>query len=84
MADFVMRKQGSKTGTKGERRVKRLAPEQIDAGAWALSVSGSAHHFFIDGLSVCGRRPGGVRPESTARILCPECYASAGRPLAHD
>lgn len=80
MADFTIKKRDAKTGNKKERVVARLSAAQVDAGRWTRGAGGSAHHFFIDGLSVCGRRQTFTRlPEGPVRLLCPDCYAAVNR-----
>ena len=83
MADFAIKKRDAKTGNKKERLVVRLSAEQVRAGDWTRGAGGAAHHFFIDGVSVCGRRlvfEG--RPDGPVRRLCPDCYAAVHRATA--
>ena len=78
--EFAIKKRDAKTGNKRERVVVKLSAEQVRAGAWTRGAGGSAHHFFIDGTSVCGRPQTftGLR-ESGIRKLCPECFAAVNR-----
>jgi hypothetical protein len=60
--------------------VAKLSTEQARAGQWARGTGGLAHHFFIDGMSVCGQPQvfTGLR-ENSVRKLCPECFAAVNR-----
>ena len=80
MASFEIKKRDAKTGNKRERVVAKLTPEQVRAGRWTQGAGGSAHHFFIEGLSVCGR-PLIFENEkpSLVRKLCADCYAAVNR-----
>ncbi len=80
IVDFGIKKRDAKTGSKRERTVAALSMAQVRAGEWARGAGGSAHHFFIDGTSVCGRPRvlGGLR-ENSVRKLCPDCFAAVNR-----
>lgn len=84
MADFSIRRRDSKTGNKKERSVRRLSAEELSSGVWGRSVSGSAHHFFVNGQSICGRRSSTDGREVAIRPLCAECFASVGRGVSHE
>lgn len=78
--DFTIKKRDAKTGNKKERSVVKLSAQQVQAGAWTRGAGGSAHHFFIDGMSVCGRPQIFARPaEGALRKLCPDCFAAVNR-----
>jgi hypothetical protein len=80
MADFTIKKRDAKTGNKKERIVVKLSKEQVNAGSWTRGAGGSAHHFFIDGTSICGRRETFInRQGGTVRLLCADCYAAVNR-----
>ena len=78
--EYGIRKRDAKTGNKRERVVAKLSLEQVRAGEWARGAGGAAHHFFIDGTSVCGRPRvlTGLR-ENAVRKLCPDCFAAVNR-----
>lgn len=83
MAEVAIKRRDAKTGNKRERIIRKLSPEELKAGQWTRGAGGSAHHFFIDGTSVCGRPQIFTDPrESMTRKLCPECYASFSRSTA--
>ena len=75
MASIGIRRRDSKTGNKKERIVRRLSAEEVQAGHWARD--GGAHHFYINGTSVCNR-PLRNHPDKGLgmRNLCAQCYAS--------
>lgn len=80
MAEVAIRRRDSKTGNKRERTFRKLSTEELKTGEWTRGAGGSAHHFFIEGMSVCGRPQIFSDPrESMTRKLCPECYASFSR-----
>ena len=80
MAEFTIRRREAKTGTKKEKVVTKLSMEELNAGEWTRGAGGSAHHFFIDGISVCGRPQIFVDNRgSMTRKLCPECFAAVNR-----
>ncbi len=85
MAEVIIKRGDAKTGGKRERAVHKLSPEQVKAGEWTRGAGGSAHHFFIDGMSVCGRPQvfSNIR-ESMTRKLCPECFAAVSRANAQN
>ena len=80
MAEFTIRRREAKTGTKKEKVVPKVSMEAVNAGEWTRGAGGSAHHFFIDGISVCGRPQIFVDNRvSMTRKLCPECFAAVNR-----
>ncbi len=80
MADFTIKKRDAKTGSKKERVVAKLSQAQVNAGSWTRGAGGSAHHFFIDGTSICGRRETFTnRQDGPVRLLCADCYAAVNR-----
>lgn len=83
MAEVFIKRREAKTGSKREKSVHKLSQEQVKAGEWTRGAGGSAHHFFIDGMSVCGRPQFFIDTrESTLRKLCAECYAAVSRATA--
>lgn len=82
--DFGIKKRDAKTGSKRERVVAKLSTEQVRAGEWSRGAGGSAHHFFIEDTSVCGRpRIFTNQRESAIRKLCPDCFAAVNRANSH-
>lgn len=80
VAEFTIRRREAKTGTKKERVIAKLSMEEVNAGEWTRGAGGAAHHFFIDGISVCGRRQIFIdNRDSMTRKLCPECFAAVNR-----
>ncbi len=84
--DFTIKKRDAKTGNKKERTVAKLSAQQLQGGAWTRGAGGSArrgsaaYHFFIDGVSVCGRKQmvSGLA-EGNIRKLCADCFAAVNR-----
>jgi len=80
VAEFTIRRREAKTGTKKEKIMVKLSMDEVNAGEWTRGAGGSAHHFFIDGISVCGRRQIFVDSrDAMTRKLCPECFAAVNR-----
>ncbi len=75
MSTFAIRRRDSKTGNKREKVVRKLSAAETRNGQWARGVTGTAHHFFVDGTSVCGRQMPAKAVADATRKLCPECYA---------
>ena len=83
VSEVLIKRREAKTGSKREKVVHKLSQEQVKAGEWTRGAGGSAHHFFIDGISVCGRPRIFTDPrESMMRKLCAECYAAVSRATA--
>lgn len=78
--EFAIKKRDAKTGNKRERVIVKLSKDQVQAGKWTRGAGGSAYHFFIGDVSVCGRDQVfvGLR-DSAVRKLCPDCYAAVNR-----
>ncbi len=78
--DFTIKKRDAKTGKKKERTVVKLSAQQLQGGEWTRGAGGSAHHFFIEGVSVCGRKQlfTGLA-EGNVRKLCADCFAAVNR-----
>ncbi len=83
MAEVAIKRRDAKTGNKRERTFRKLSAEELKAGQWTRGAGGSAHHFFIEGMSVCGRPQIFTDPrEGMTRKLCPDCYAAFSRSTA--
>jgi len=82
VASFGIKRQESKTGTKKERVIRKLSVDEAQAGHWARD--GGAHHFYINGVSVCNR-PLRSHPDkgTSMRKLCAECYSALSNAIAH-
>lgn len=83
MANFEIKRRDAKTGNKKERTVRKLSGAEVRAGQWARGGTGPTHHFFIEGMSVCGRPLPDKMISDTTRKLCPECYAAVNLATAH-
>ncbi len=82
MAGFGIKRQDSKTGNKKERVIRKLSVDEAQGGQWVRD--GGAHHFYINGMSVCNRplRSQGSK-ETMMRKLCAECYSALSNAIAH-
>ncbi len=76
MSTFAIRRRDSKTGNKRDKVVRKLSSAEVRDGQWGRAATGAAHHFYIDGTSVCGRPIPAKAVADATRKLCPECYAA--------
>jgi len=82
MASFGIKRQDSKTGNKKERVFRKLSVDEAQAGQWVRD--GAAHHFYINGISVCNRPlPSQGGKATMTRKLCGECYSALSNAIAH-